>query len=51
MGVLAMDDMHLIATNGRREKLDYLFGYGQTFEEMICYRIYDMLNSFKSSSI
>ncbi|CAN6246232.1 unnamed protein product [Urochloa humidicola] len=26
MGVLARDDMHLIATNGGREKLDFVFG-------------------------
>jgi hypothetical protein len=26
MGVLAKDDMHLIATNGGREKLDFVFG-------------------------
>jgi hypothetical protein len=32
MGVLAKDDMHLITTDGGREKLDYVFGYGQTFE-------------------
>ena len=29
MGVLARDDMHLIATNGGREKLDFVFGYVQ----------------------
>jgi hypothetical protein len=27
MGVLAKDDMHLITTDGGREKLDYVFGY------------------------
>jgi hypothetical protein len=33
MGVLARDDMHLIATNGGREKLDFVFGYVQTFQK------------------
>lgn len=27
MGVLARDEMHLIATNGDREKLSFVFGY------------------------
>ena len=33
MGVLARDDMHLIATNGGREKLDFVFGYVQIFQK------------------
>jgi len=37
MGVLAGDDMHLIATNGGREKLDFVFGYVQTFQKQISF--------------
>ena len=33
MGVLARDDMHLVATNGGREKLDFVFGYVQIFQK------------------
>jgi hypothetical protein len=37
MGVLARDDMHMIATNGGREKLDFVFGYVQTFQMEISF--------------
>jgi hypothetical protein len=35
MGVLARDDMHLIATNGGKEKLNFVFGYVQTLHKQI----------------
>jgi hypothetical protein len=37
MGVLARDDMHLIATNGGREKLDFVFGYVQAVQKQISF--------------
>ncbi|XP_035822773.1 aspartyl protease APCB1 isoform X1 [Zea mays] len=35
MGVLARDDMHMIATNGGREKLDFVFGAAISFPSQL----------------